>query len=284
MKLAILISLLAFHATAWAQTTLKVDVRMIEVQAAVYDDKGRAVTNLAAADFRIVEDGSNQQIGVFEPASSGMTIAVLVDTTGSMVVDLPHVKNAVSRLLSVLSPEHSVGMFTFASHLTQLSPFTTDRKATLSAVLRMKAGGTTALFDSLAQLARGTSSINGKKAILLLTDGDDTSSLLTLEASVRSIQHIGIPVYSMLYGRALEDPTLYERLKKISQSTGGVPFKVREPSEVSRVFERIAQDLEHIYLLGYYSSNTASSQWRAVEVSLPSRPKLKLRAKEGYWP
>jgi VWFA-related protein len=284
MKLAMLILLLAFHATAWAQTTLKVDVRMIEVQAAVYDDKGRAVANLTAEDFRIVEDGQNQQVDVFEPASSAMTIAVLVDTTGSMVVDLPHVKNAVSRLLAVLGPEHRVGLYTFANHLTELSPFTTDRKKTLSAVLKMKAGGITALFDSLAQLARETSSINGKKAILLLTDGDDTSSLLTLEASVRTIQHIGIPVYSMLYGRALEDQMLSERLKKISQSTGGVPFKVREPSDVSRVFERIAHDLEHIYLLGYYSSNKGGAQWRTVEVSLPGQPKLKLRAKEGYWP
>jgi VWFA-related protein len=276
--------LLVFQGAASAQTRLRVDVRNIEVQAAVYDDKGRPVTNLGAGDFQILEDGKNQQIGRFEPGSSAMTIAVLVDTTGSMTGDLPHVKNAVSRLLGTLNPEHTVGLFTFANKLTELSSFTKDRRATLSAALKMKAEGTTALFDSLAQLSRETSRVEGKKAILLFTDGDDTSSLLTLEASIRDVQHIGIPVYPIVYGRALKDRALLDRLKKISQSTGGAHFQVREPGDISGVFERIAQDLEHVYLLGYNSNTGGGAQWRTVKVSLPGYPKMKLRAKEGYWP
>src|SRR5262245_66210427 len=84
---------------SWSQTTLKVDVRMIEVYATVSDNRGRPMTNLQSEDFHVLEDNRPQQIRVFEPQSSAITIALLVDTTGSMALDLPRVKNAVARLL-----------------------------------------------------------------------------------------------------------------------------------------------------------------------------------------
>jgi hypothetical protein len=108
--------------------------------------------------------------------------------------------------------------------------------------------------------------------------------MLSLEASIRNVQRIGIPVYAMAYGGALKDSALLGRLKKISQSTGGAHFQVREPGDIAGVFDRIAQDLEHVYLLGYNSNTGGGAQWRTVKVSLPGYPKMKLRAKEGYWP
>ena len=99
---------------SWSQT-FKVDVRMIEVYAAVSDSHGRAMTNLHSDDFHVLEDNRPQQIRVFEPQSSAMTIALLVDTTGSMAADLPRVKTAVARLLEAVKPEDNVGLFTFAT-------------------------------------------------------------------------------------------------------------------------------------------------------------------------
>src|SRR5215470_4925083 len=106
-----------------SQTTLKVDVRMIEVYTAVTDNRGRPMTNLRSEDFHVLEDNRPQQIRVFEPQSSAITIALLVDTTGSMAADLPRVKNAVSRLLDAVKPEDRVGLFTFANGLNRLSNF-----------------------------------------------------------------------------------------------------------------------------------------------------------------
>ena len=268
---------------SWSQTALKVDVRMIEVYATVSDNRGRPMTNLQSEDFHVLEDNRPQQIRVFEPQSSAITIALLVDTTGSMAADLPRVKNAVARLLDAVKPEDSVGLFTFANGLNRLSNFSRDRSTTLKAIFKARAAGQTALFDSLAQLSRQISTDGGKKAILLFTDGDDNSSVLSLEASIKSVQRTGVPIYAVLYGKALMDPNLFKRLERISVSTGGIPFKVRDAGEVAAAFARVGQDMQNMYLLGYQSDSDNQDDWRSIKVILPNHPKLKLRAKEGYW-
>src|SRR5262245_62803012 len=96
MKIPLFFFFILFAELSWSQT-LKVDVRMVEVYATVSDNSGRPMTNLQPEDFNVLEDNRPQQIRVFEPQSSAMTIALLVDTTGSMAADLPRVKNAVAR-------------------------------------------------------------------------------------------------------------------------------------------------------------------------------------------
>lgn len=284
MNIRLFLFLLFYPKLSWSQTTLNVDVRMIEVYAAVSDDRGRPVTNLQTGDFYVLEDNHPQQIRVFEPQSSATTIALLVDTTGSMTGDLPRVKNAVARLLEAVKPEDNVGLFTFASGLNTLSNFSTDRNTTLNAIFKARAAGQTALFDSLALLSRQISRNAGKKAILLFTDGDDNSSVLSLEASIKSVQRTGVPIYAVLYGRALKDPSLFKSLERISISTGGFTFKVNDPREVTEAFARVGQDMQNIYLIGYQSDNDNQNDWHGIKVILPNHPKLKLRAKEGYWP
>src|SRR5215831_4684998 len=136
---------------SWSQT-FKVDVRMIEVYATVSDSRGRAMTNLHSDDFHVLEDNRLQQIRVFEPQSSAMTIALLVDTTGSMAADLPRVKNAVARLLDAVKPEDNVGLFTFANGLNRLSNFSTDRKYYSQGYLQSTCGRT----DSAVRFCRAT--------------------------------------------------------------------------------------------------------------------------------
>jgi VWFA-related protein len=133
-------------------------------------------------------------------------------------------------------------------------------------------------------LARELSRAGGKKAILLFTDGDDNSSVLQPEASIKEIQRIGVPVYCVLYGRPLIDSRLSKQLENISVSTGGIPFKIRDSDELISAFARVGQDLQNLYLLGYQSDNPIKGDWRTISVALPTHPKLKLRAKEGYWP
>jgi Ca-activated chloride channel homolog len=176
MNIRLFLFLMFYAELSWSQTTLNVDVRMIEVYAAVSDARGRPVTNLQSEDFYVMEDNRPQQIRVFEPESSAITIALLVDTTGSMNDELPRVRNAVARLLEAVKPEDNVGLFTFASGLNTLSNFSTNRSTTLNAIFKARAAGQTALFDSLALLSRQISRNAGKKAIVLFTDGDDNSS------------------------------------------------------------------------------------------------------------
>jgi Ca-activated chloride channel homolog len=266
-----------------AQMRLSVDVRMVEVYVSVRDEKEKPVVNLQEADFRVLEDGRPQEVRIFEPSSSAMTLALLIDTTASVANELPHVKNAIIRLLTSVESDDSIGLFTFARNLTPLSNFTTDRKAMLGAVLRTRAAGDTALFDSLAQLSREISRVDGKKAILLFTDGDDNVSTISLEASVKETKRVGIPIFAMLYGRALTDASLLKRLEDISKSSGGTPFRVRQADDLPSIVHQIGEDLRQSYLLGYQSDNGSQADWRALKVELPSKPKLNVKAKDGYW-
>lgn len=262
---------------------ISVDVRTVEVYVSVKDSKGKPVTSLQAADFRVLEDGREQDLRIFEPVSAGLTLALLIDTTASVASDLPHVKNAIGRLLSALGPDDSVGLFTFATSLTRLSDFTADRKKTLSAVLQTHASGSTALFDSLVQLSRAMSKMNGKKAILLFTDGDDNESVLSMEKALEETRRVGVPIYAMLYGRALEDSELLRRLENISKSSGATPFRVRQPSDLPVAFQNLAKDLQDLYLLGYQFNGDATRDWHSLKVELPKQLKLKVSSREGYW-
>jgi len=262
---------------------IKINVRAVEVVVSVTDAKGKPVTNLQMEDFRVLEDGQEQELNVFEPVSSGITLALLIDTTASVAPDLPHVKNAIGRLLGALRPDDNVGLFTFATTLTPLSDFTTDRKKTLGNLLQARAAGDTALFDSLAQLSRSLSKMNGKKAILLFTDGEDNLSNLSLKDSLEETRRAGVPIYAMLYGRALEDPNLSKRLVDISKNSGATSFRVRQPSDLPLAFQSVAEDLRDRYLVGYQFKGDPRKDWHSLKVQLSKPQKFNVTAKEGYW-
>jgi len=267
-----------------APDTLSVRVRLVEVHAAVTDKRGRYLSGLQAGQFRVIEDGRPQSIHIFEAQSSAMTLALLVDTSGSMTKVLPHVKNAVAQLVTAMKPEDSIGLFSFRNRLSVLQPFTRDHGAALRALLATRAAGSTALFDSLTQLAVELSRTNGKKAILLFTDGADNSSLLSMEQALQTVKRNGFPIYAVSQGAALENRPMLSRLQEISEMTGGMAFEVRQSDEIASAFNRIGADLQHLYLLAYYPSAQESSHWRKINVLLPEQKEVKVRAKEGYLP
>ncbi len=94
--------------------------------------------------------------------------------------------------------------------------------------------------------------VSGKKAILVFTDGADNSSLLSMEAAIGTIKRVGIPVYCVAQGEALQSSALLKRLEEISVSTGAASFKAQRSNEVAKIFDEIGKDLQNVYLLGYY--------------------------------
>ena len=276
---------IAIAQTVPPQPTLSVNVRMVEVYASVMDRHGKQVVGLGKDQFEVTEDGQTQKIQLFEPQATALTTALLIDTTGSMLKDLPRVKNAVSILLSQMKREDSFGLFSFDTRLTVLHPFSQDRASTMRALLRTRASGSTAFFDALAQLASEVSRVNGKKVILLFTDGDDNSSIMTRETAERTVTRVGVPVYAVAEGAALTSKPLMKSLDEICRSTGGLVFHAKKPDDLGRIFEEIGRDLQHLYLLGYYPSldNPRKTDWHKVMVQLPLHRDLKIRAKEGYW-
>ena len=178
--------LLSVIATVFAQeATFKSETRLVEMYATIRDRDGRYVDNLTVNRFQLKDNGEPQKIIGFESNASELSCAILIDTTGSMVAALPVVKNSIIRMIDELRPEDSVAAYSFSTGVNRLQDFTTDRAAVKQAILRMRAAGSTALFDAISETAREIASRSGKKALIVFTDGDDNASLLNARSAIQ---------------------------------------------------------------------------------------------------
>jgi Ca-activated chloride channel homolog len=265
--------------------TIRVESRLVEVYATVYDRNGRYIDGLNSENFQILEDGKAQQIFSFEASTRGISCAVLLDTTGSMTDALPRVKNSVVKLIDHLGPEDSIAIYTFDEQLTVRQDFTSDRLAAKRAVLRARAQGTTALFDAVSEAAQNLSKRSGKKALVVFTDGEDNASVLSANAAVTVAKKVGVPLYGIAEGDAVHSKNLTALLTNLSQRTGGSAYQVNKSADIDHVFEAISQDLQHLYLLTYEPGGTeADEKWRKIDVIVKGVTESRIRAKEGYFP
>lgn len=264
--------------------TIKVQVRLVEVYASVYDHKGQYVEGLVRDNFQVFEDGKQQQISGFEADTAKLSCAILLDTTGSMGEALPRVKNSVMKLIDVLGAGDAVAIYTFDQRLVVRQEFTTDKAAAKRAVLRTRAEGQTALFDALSETSQEISLRPGKKALVVFTDGDDNSSMLNANAAVTQAKKAGIPIYAIAEGEATHSSNLKKLLEELSTRTGGASYEVKKLSDVDKVFQKIALDLQHLYMLTYQPAKSEEAKWRKIDVSLQSAKEYRVRAKEGYFP
>jgi Ca-activated chloride channel family protein len=266
------------------EAIFRADARLVEVFATVTDSRGRYVDDLTRAQFTIVEQGKPQDAAAFESRSSEVSVALLLDTTGSMQGALPALKNAALKLIGELRAEDRVSVYTFAESVSEAQPFTTDKAAAKRAVLRAQPFGETALYDALARVNRDLSGRSGKKVIVVFTDGNDNASTLTAQTAIRRAKASGVPVYTIAQGEALRNPEFLKQLSNVSQSTGGAAYVIHGASEIREVFEGISQDLQHGYFFAFRPSPGDDRAWRAIEVQVRGSKGYKIRAREGYYP
>jgi Ca-activated chloride channel family protein len=220
----------------------------------------------------------------FESRSSEVSVALLLDTTGSMRAALPALKSAALRLIEDLRAEDSIAVYSFNGTVQELQPFTTDKGLAKRAVLSTHPFGETALYDALTRVGRDLEGRPGKKVLVLFTDGDDNSSSLTTDAAVRRAKAAGIPVYTVAQGSALTNSAFVDQLGAVSKATGGQAFVIHDPQEIKGVFEKVADDLSHGYLLVFQPESTDDPSWRNIEVELQGIKGGKVRARKGYYP
>ncbi len=259
------------------------NARLVEVYATVTDGR-RYVDELGREQFRVSEGGKELPLTAFENRASGVSCALLLDTTASMQAALPALKSTALKLIGELRPIDSMAVYSFSDTVTLLQPFTTDKSAAGRAVLRTQAFGKTALYDALVRVNRDLAGRGGKKVIVVFTDGADNMSALTGETVIRRAKTAGVPVYTIAEGDAVEDRDLVKQLESVGKATGGASFTIRAPSEIPAVFESVAQDLMHGYLLAFQPPPGEDHGWRTLEVVLRSPRGRKVRAREGYYP
>ncbi len=270
--------------TVPSEVIFRADGRLVEVFATVTDSSGHYVDDLTKEQFTILDRGKEAKVIEFEPRSAEVSVALLLDTTGSMHDALPALKSAALKLIDELRPSDSVAVYSFNSAVQELQPFTTEKAPAKRAVLGTRPFGETALYDALTRVGRDLSGRAGKKVIVLFTDGDDNSSSLTTDIAVRRAKAAGIPVYTIAQGVALTNTTFVQQLATISKATGAESFVIRQPQEIKSVFERVSEALSHGYLLIFQPDAADDATWRPLEVGIKGVKGGKVRAREGYYP
>ncbi|SPE39378.1 exported hypothetical protein [Candidatus Sulfopaludibacter sp. SbA3] len=273
-------------ATAQAQPggfVFRAESRMVEVYATVLDRRGHYLDDLPRDAFRVLDNGSAQPIVSFENSATELSCAILLDTTGSMAAALPKVKNAIHRLIDEFRENDWVAVYGFSAGVETLQEFTRDHLAAKRAVSRTRAEGNTALFDAVSRVASDISSRNGKKAIIVFTDGEDNASVLNAQRAIERAKKMGVPLYTAAEGDALRRPELLSQLKELAQLTGGKAYVVKNLSNVSSIFDDISEELRHTYLLAYKPPEAPSGDWRQIQLSLNGVSEYKIQAKAGYF-
>jgi len=260
----------------------RMDTRLVEVQATVQDTKRRYVGGLGVDDFSVMDGGSEQTIEHFESAGTGLTLALMLDLTGSMGREMPALRRATLGLLGQLRVEDRVGVYGFNQRLRRLQAFTDDRSLAERAVMSAEAGGGTALFDSLTRVTTDLAREGGKKVLILFTDGDDNSSGLTLSMAMRRAQTSGIPVHTVLQGAATRERDLARMLGLMARMTGGSSHLVTSGRDAESVLAKIAEEIHHTYLMTYRPV-PGRGEWRRIDVKVKGHGDYAVRCREGYF-
>jgi VWFA-related protein len=260
----------------------RVNSRVVEVYATIWDRNGRYLDGLTQEKFQLRDNGEVQTLAAFESHSASLSLAILLDTTGSMAAALPVVKNSIMKLIDELREGDAVAIYGFSNGLNRLQEFTLDKSAAKQSVLRTRAGGATALFDAVSEVAREVGSRAGKKAIVVFTDGQDNASILNSSNAVQRARKAGVPVYTIAEGDAVKSRSLLNQLKDLSEMTGAGSFQARSTKDIAEVFADITHDLQHTYMLAFRAPPGESGKWRTIELTVVGNPNAKVRAREGY--
>lgn len=258
--------------------------RVVEAYATVTDSRGRYVDDLSQDQFTLLEGQQARSLVGFESHAQPVSVALLLDTTGSMSLALPALKSAALKLIGELRPVDSVAVYSFNKSVTVLQPFTTDMNQAKRAVLSTEALGETALYDALARVSRDLSGRTGKKVIVVFTDGEDNSSTLTTDTAILRAKATGVPLFTIAEGVALESKTYLTQLADLAKATGGEAFAIKDATEIGAVFEKVSEDLAHGYLLQFEPPSAEDHAWRPIAIQVKVRGDKVVRAREGYYP
>ena len=302
----------AAQAAASQEDVVRVNTNLVTVPVSVMDRQGRFITDLLEEQFHLYEDGVEQRIAYFESVEGPFTVALLLDTSDSTQFKLKDIQNAAVAFVGQLRPDDRVIVVAFDSGIRELTEATNDHNVLSEAIRHTRTGGGTSLYDAFDLIVRRRlGQVRGRKAIVLFTDGVDTTSRkATYESTLRNAEELDALVYSIQYntyndstdsqsngtaqGQRVRLATpkgeslsvAYERanryLRLIADKTGGRIFYANTIKNLTTSFARIAAELSQQYSLGYYPQNqTSERQRRELKVRV-TVPNVVVRARKSY--
>ena len=278
---------------AQPENTLKVDVKLVNVYVTVSDAHGAPVAGLKKENFKLQEDGRDQTISVFDKESAlPLSIALAIDTSLSTRRDLPLEQASAKRFArALLRPVDALSVFGFSEAVLQSTGYTSDMKRIESGIDHVRLGAATALFDAIYLASHSLDRRQGRKVMVLITDGGDTISRVDYKQAVRAAEEAEAIVYSIIVvpieSSAGRETGGENALIQLSEDTGGKYYYATSVSQLDDAFRQISDELRTQYLLAYYPSQRLSnSQFRRVHVAVTGPAEASsyhVRHRAGYY-
>jgi Ca-activated chloride channel homolog len=270
--------------------TFEANATTVSVDVSVLDNKGRFIPNIPQDKFRVLEDGVPQQISQFGHSEAPMTICMLIEFSGRFQAFWSYgwyeTLQASYGFLETLKPDDNVAVVAFDMRPTILADFSPDKRRAEEAMSRLRIPGFSEsnIFDAMTDMADRMSSIEGRKAIVVIASGLDTFSKITFDQCRKSLQESGVPIYSISIlqiarmmaesrgmGPIQEMDFLQadNEMKTFAKETGGQAFFPRFIGEYPSIFRAIEDSLRNQYSLAYHPTNTAKDgKFRRIKVEL----------------
>ena len=274
-------------------SSLKIDVDLVLVNATVTDPNNRFVTGLEKEHFQLFEDKIEQKISHFSNEDLPTSIGLLFDVSSSMSDKIGRAKDAAIAFLKTSNPDDEFYLITFADRPTVDEEFTSDVSQIQNRLVYKPAKGSTTLYDAVyLGLEKMKQGHNPKKAILLITDGEDTRSRYSLVNVRNAVKESDVQIYAIgivnsYYSDFAQGRTGRAVLEEMTEITGGKAYFPNSVYELEDICTKIAIELKNQYILGYSSTNPSKDgRWRKIKVKLNAPkglPALSVRSKTGYY-
>src|SRR5947208_5264201 len=305
---------------------IRVVVNMVQLNVAVTDNKGNYITNLRPSDFAIAEDGITQKLATFgegdeptrrvveDPPNSnhfvlkdlpahqqegrtgnlgelaslvaGSNVFILFDTSNYMYRGFVFAQDAIADFVRSLEGADKVAFYSYSRDLSRSAPLTTDRSRILQEVRSSVAGDDAALYNCLLLTVKDVAQYQGRKVIVVFSNGPDNASVVPPEDVAELAQSTGTVIYMISTREAQLDPVSTAVFARMTAATGGKAYFAKNWREEKQAFSSIRDDLSHLYSLSYYPKPNPNRGWRSIKVQLVGDrlKKYHVRTRNGYRP
>ncbi|MEO8218124.1 MAG: VWA domain-containing protein [Acidobacteriota bacterium] len=265
----------------------EIEVNLVELPVSVVDAAGNPVSTLKKEDFKVFEDKKPQKITSFGFSSDlPISVGVLVDHSGSMQPRIEQARSAaISFFRDILTPRDRGFFGAFSFDPSAFTPFVNDANALAAQASAMPAAeGGTALYDAIVSGLYRFRTVSGRKALIIVTDGEDTTSRLNYEDMLQYVRSARVPLYFIGIALSSLDFSANSKMKSLAAETGGVVYFVKDVKDLPDAYHQLEKELRSQYLVSYYTqSGKNDAKYRTVEVEV-GQPGLKVRTIRGFIP
>jgi Ca-activated chloride channel homolog len=272
------------------QQVFRSDVELVTFGVTAVDKKGQLVTDLSQSDFELLEDGKPQTLRHFvrgdgEGVAAATHVGLMLDTSGSMELDLKMARSAAIKFLNLLPEAPDITLVDF-DHEVRVTRYPQRDFARLIERIRMrKPAGWTALYDAVGVYLDGADDQEGRTVLVMYTDGADSRSEMSFGEVMDTLKSSLVTVYAvgLIENTGSSRHALQTRIRQMVEATGGQAFFPNALKDLDAAYEKVLAEMKAQYHLGYVSTNAVrDGAWRKVDIRV-NRPDIKLRSRKGYF-